>query len=60
MNYWYNNRQERGPWTTIVAAVSVGVPELLEPINWSSRDASIIEGLTKLWRQGETTYYGYL
>lgn len=60
MTIWYNNQHRRGPWTTIVAAVCEGVPPKYQPSVWSVRDESVLEGLTKLWVEGETTYYGYL
>jgi len=57
-SYWYNQHHTRGPWTSIIAAVCIGYPE--GDIKWSASNIDILDGLTKLWRQGNTTYYGYL
>jgi hypothetical protein len=58
-SYWYNPQHTRGAYTSIVAAVCVGYPQM-DTVKWSPSNIEIIAGLTKLWRQGETTYYGHL
>ena len=71
MNYYYNPVWTRGPWTSIVAAVvpdgycPPDLPASDNPVQhhrtqWQERSADILDGLTKLFRQGDVEYYGYL
>lgn len=68
--YYYNPRHKRGAYASIVACVAPDghyppdLPGKPTPPDyghgWSIRDASVLDGLTKLYRQGDYTYYGYL
>jgi hypothetical protein len=61
--YWRNVRAPaRGTYTSIQAAVTDdgGLPADEYPNRWQTAGEEVLEGLTKLWRQGSTTFYGYL
>lgn len=44
--------------TNIVACVTTSAPST--GANWVEADESVLQGLTKLWREGDVTFWGYL
>jgi hypothetical protein len=63
LTYWRNVlAPRRGTYTTIQAAVTDdgGLPVDDQPHRWQPAGPEVLEDLTKLWRQGSTTFYGYL
>ena len=56
--YYNTHAAGPGPYTRIIACACIGYPD--DSNKWAVRDESILDGLTKLYRQGDNTYYGHL